>query len=221
LLLLMLLLVLLEGVCVVIFLPANKASFKPLPPFFYFFFALFLSFFFSRKDKRRWSSRKVLKLASKKKTKISVAMMQVVASPLLQRYSVACWSMLEQHRSVVSCSITIAVLQRNHCCSTAIVMPQRNHCRNAGLRAIVSPSLLCWDVHSTSDFRCPTSVGFRAMSNNVFCHPLIVVHKLMFDDCQTFALRSTVLRLSSYVRWLSIPLLPVLQGDYAWKHKCY
>jgi hypothetical protein len=23
------------------------------------------------------------------------------------------------------------------------------------------------------------------------------------------------------VRWLSVPLLPVLQGDYAWKHKCY
>ncbi len=24
-----------------------------------------------------------------------------------------------------------------------------------------------------------------------------------------------------FVRWLSVPLLPVLQGDYAWKHKCY
>jgi hypothetical protein len=25
----------------------------------------------------------------------------------------------------------------------------------------------------------------------------------------------------TFVRWLSVPLLPVLQGDYAWKHKCY
>jgi hypothetical protein len=26
---------------------------------------------------------------------------------------------------------------------------------------------------------------------------------------------------SGLVRWLPVPLLPVLQGDYAWKHKCY
>jgi hypothetical protein len=66
----MLLLVMLEGTCVVTFLPTKRASFKrpPFALFFFLAFFLFFSLFQAHKHALLW--RKVLKLSSKKKSKI-------------------------------------------------------------------------------------------------------------------------------------------------------
>jgi hypothetical protein len=66
-----------------------------------------------------------------------------------------------------------------------------------------------------------------ALTNLLFglCRSMWVIYLLVILFSPILELQHAPLSLkcceSRSVRWLSVPLLPVLQGDYAWKHKCY